>query len=114
MLLAILMTSGAILTTTSILALLMLYQLKQSNDAVSSTEAIFAADTGIEWQSCLLFKSSAECPTPILENATFTIEVASSSNSITIYSKGYASGLACKNNLSQCRSLRFLKSVFMY
>ena len=48
MLMTVIMLSGAILASTSLAGLLILYQLRQSTDSASSTKAIFAADAGIE------------------------------------------------------------------
>ena len=52
MLLTTVMLSAAILSATSLAALLVLYQLRQTSDVAASTKAIFAADSGIE---CILF-----------------------------------------------------------
>ncbi len=48
MLMTVIMLSGAILASTSLAGLLILYQLRQSTDSASSTKAIFAADAGTE------------------------------------------------------------------
>lgn len=53
MLLTVMMLTGVILSTTSLVALLVLYQLRQTTDVIASSQAIFAADAGIE---CALFK----------------------------------------------------------
>ncbi len=55
MLLTTLALGGAILGATSIAGILMLYQIRATTDAVSSAEAIFAADAGIEWAQFDLF-----------------------------------------------------------
>jgi len=49
MLLTVILLSGAVLASTSLAGLLILYQLRQATDTKSSMQAIFAADTGIEW-----------------------------------------------------------------
>ena len=49
MLLAIITLGGAILGATTIAGLLILFQVKATEDAVHSTQAIFAADSGTEW-----------------------------------------------------------------
>lgn len=49
MLLTVVLLSGAVLASTSLAGLLILYQLRQATDAKSSMRAIFAADSGIEW-----------------------------------------------------------------
>ena len=56
MLLTVMLLSSAILGATSLAALLVLYQLRQATDAKASTQAIFAADSGIE---CVLFEKIA-------------------------------------------------------
>lgn len=60
MLVTVLTLSGTMLAVTAIAALLMIYQARQSVDAVNSAKAIFAADAGLEFQ---LFKSfrSGQC-----------------------------------------------------
>jgi len=52
MLLAVVLLSGAILSAVSLSGLLVLFQLKQTTGVKESTQAIFAADSGIE---CVLF-----------------------------------------------------------
>lgn len=49
MLLTVILLSGAVLASTSLAGLLVLYQLRQATDAKGSMQAIFAADSGIEW-----------------------------------------------------------------
>lgn len=48
MLITVMMLSAAILASTSLAGLLILYQLRQATDATASTKAIFAADAGLE------------------------------------------------------------------
>ncbi len=49
MLIAVLSLGGVILGATTIAGLLTLYQLRASNDAEHSAQALFAADSGVEW-----------------------------------------------------------------
>lgn len=49
MLLTVVLLSGVILASTSLAGLLVLYQLKLATNIKTSTQAIFAADAGIEW-----------------------------------------------------------------
>ncbi|OGI98321.1 hypothetical protein A3H53_04885 [Candidatus Nomurabacteria bacterium RIFCSPLOWO2_02_FULL_40_10] len=49
MLLTVVLLSGAVLASTSLASLLILYQLRQATDAKGSMKAVFAADAGIEW-----------------------------------------------------------------
>lgn len=53
----VVMLTGVILSTTSLVALLVLYQLRQTGDIVASNQAIFAADAGIE---CAFYKKFKE------------------------------------------------------
>ena len=48
MLITVVMLSGAVLASTSLAGLLILYQLRQATDAKASMQAIFAADAGLE------------------------------------------------------------------
>ena len=48
MLLTVTVLSAGILGATSVAATLMLYQIRQANDILNSTQAIYAADAGIE------------------------------------------------------------------
>ena len=57
MLLTVMLLTGVILSTTSLAALITLYQMRQATDAASSSQAIFAADAGIE---CALYKKFKE------------------------------------------------------
>lgn len=54
MILTVLLLSSAILSATAISALLVLFQLRQVSDIKASTQAIFAADAGIE---CVLYEA---------------------------------------------------------
>lgn len=53
MLLTVMLLTGVILSTTSLVALITLYQIRQTTDVTASNQAIFAADAGIE---CALYK----------------------------------------------------------
>lgn len=57
LLLTVVMLTGVILSTTSFVALLVLYQLRQTGDVIASNQAIFAADAGIE---CAFYKKFKE------------------------------------------------------
>jgi len=54
MILTVMLLSGAILSASALAALLVLFQLRQASDIKSSTQAIFAADSGIE---CILYEA---------------------------------------------------------
>lgn len=67
MLLSVLIISGAILGATAIAGLLMLNQVRQATNVSLSTQALFAADTGIEWELFKLFKPDILADNPDLE-----------------------------------------------
>ena len=85
MLLTVLIVSGTILGATTIAGLLMLYQLRQATDFGRSLQALFAADTGLEWQLYRKFAETDEgkiYPKPLLgtdTDADFTVTTTSSS-----------------------------------
>lgn len=57
MLMTVLIISGTILGATTIAGLLTLYQLRQSANVSDSAKAIYAADTGIEYELFRIFKT---------------------------------------------------------
>lgn len=66
MLLAVLVLSGTILGATTIAGLLMLNQIWQATNVGHSTQAIFAADTGVEWELFKLFQPDTADANPDL------------------------------------------------
>lgn len=50
MILAVLALGGALLGATTIAGFLMLYQIRATTDVENSAKAIFAADSGVEWE----------------------------------------------------------------
>ena len=56
MLLTVLVLSGSILGDSTIVGYLMLLRVRASSDITNSTKAVFAADTGIEWELYKCFK----------------------------------------------------------
>ncbi len=69
MLLTALILGGSILGASTIAGYLMLLQIRGASDITNSTKAIFAADTGIEWELYKQFKDSGY-PKPSLSNNT--------------------------------------------
>lgn len=59
MIITVVMMGGILLSATAIAGLLLVYQIRQSNDSVSSAKAFFAADAGMEAVSWCWFKG---CP----------------------------------------------------
>ncbi len=57
MLLTVLIVSGTVLGATTVAGLLMRYQIRQATNFGQSLQALFAADTGLEWE---LYKKFAE------------------------------------------------------
>jgi hypothetical protein len=86
MLLTVVLLSGVILGTTAISGILMLNQVRQATNATDSQKAIFAADTGIEWELYKRFKDK-NYPQPILGNGAI-FETASTTGRIK--STGYS------------------------
>ena len=91
---------GMLLSAASMSGILLLYQIRNTNDAVNSAKAIFAADAGIEAASFCLFSSRGNgCdPKAIAEGITFEdpnvnieLNLISSPSLITIESRGFAS-----------------------
>lgn len=69
MLLTITVLSGTFLTATALIGFLIIHEIRQATDIANSTKAIFAADTGIEWELYRSFKYPAS-PRPHLTNET--------------------------------------------
>ncbi|MFH0712546.1 MAG: hypothetical protein V2A55_01680 [Candidatus Jorgensenbacteria bacterium] len=61
MILSVVMLGGILLSAASIAGLLMVYQIRASNDAVNSAKAVFAADAGVEAVAWCLGKGP-DCP----------------------------------------------------
>ncbi len=99
MLVTVIALSGIVLSATTVAGILMLYQIRQSTDAGNSTKAIFAADTGIEWEFYRFFKDPTYPKPTFTNDADFTIACDSTLStspdgtnieSITIKSNGKA------------------------
>jgi len=61
-LIAIISIGGVILGATTLAGFLLLYQINATTDAVNSVQAIFAADTGINWALYDYYKSAVTLP----------------------------------------------------
>lgn len=55
MILSIILLGGLLLGASAVAGLLTVFQIRQSNSAVYSTQAIFAADAGLEWASYVCY-----------------------------------------------------------
>ena len=88
MLLTVVILTSTILATTAIAGFLTLLQLKQAGGASDSMRAIFAADTGLEWELYKHFKDPAY-PQPTMDNgASFRITPTTGGVKSTGYSDG--------------------------
>ena len=75
MLLTVLVLGASILAASTIAGYLTLLKIRTASDVMNSTKAIFAADTGVEWELYVMFKDPTY-PQPVLTNgATFTATV---------------------------------------
>ncbi|MBI2406017.1 MAG: hypothetical protein HYV25_00350 [Candidatus Harrisonbacteria bacterium] len=97
MLMVVVLLSGVLLGVTAIAGFLTLHQLRLATSAADSTRAIFAADTGVEWEFYKHFRcaSAASSPTrcgeppPVLANGeVFVTEPSPGGDSVK--STGYA------------------------
>lgn len=64
MIITVLTLGGTLLGATTIAGLLMLYQIRQATDLKNSAQAIFAADTGIEWGLYRFFQCNGNSSPP--------------------------------------------------
>lgn len=68
MLLTVLVLGGSILGASTIAGYLMLLKIRTSSDITNSTKAIYAADSGIEWELYKYFKDKPDYAQPALSN----------------------------------------------
>ncbi len=68
MLFTVLILSGTLLAVTVIAGILTVYQIRASSDSVRSTQALYAADAGIEQELYRWFKDNANCHQPLPSN----------------------------------------------
>jgi hypothetical protein len=100
MILSVMMLGGILLSASAIAGLLMLYQIKASNDAVASAKAVFAADAGLESVTWCVLKGSGtnacvDGRVPItFDDSTVSIDAGSQTvnGEIIVTSRGYAAG----------------------
>ncbi len=87
LLLTMIILSATMLTAT-LIATIVIIQFKLSSDINNSTIAIYAADSGVEWQLYQV-RNGASVPVPVMSNgATITTTVTGSSPNFTIKSLG--------------------------
>jgi len=56
LLMSVIMMGGALLGAAAIAGVLMLFQVRQANNAADSARALFAADAGLEWRTYCVLK----------------------------------------------------------
>lgn len=99
MILTVLVLSGTVLAVTTVAGVLMIYQIRQTGNVTDSARAIFAADTGLEWERYKKFKNP-DYPKPIFENQT-DVETSITDNGNAIKSIGIS------GNVRRAFELRF-------
>lgn len=93
MVLSVLMLGGVLLGVSALAGLLMVYQIRQANDAVNSARAFFAADAAMEWQTYNIYKASttpAEPPLFTVSGVTATATIIFPPGEIVIRSQGFS------------------------
>ena len=101
MLLTVLIVSGTILGATTIAGILTLNQIRQSTNVINSLQAVFAADTGLEWELYKLFRDSTY-PKPELDKADFVTETITGAEQLEFRSVGCAGAKFEDVSTSQC------------
>lgn len=92
MLLTVLIISGTVLGATTIAGLLTLNQIRQTTNVINSTQALYAADAGLEWHLYTSFVD-ADYPKPQMEEADFITEELTNAGRIEFRSIGCAGAL---------------------
>ncbi len=92
MILTTLILSGTILAAVTIAGLLMLYQIRQSGNAVQSGRAIFVADAGLEFELYKFYTKECGYPEPDFDitNVQLFSEPTISGNDVVFISNSLA------------------------
>ena len=111
MLLTVLILGGVVLGASSIGGLLMLNQLKQANLVTDSTEAVFAADSGLEYALFTKFKIPTY-PKPSFDRANFITTFEGTDEFMKFRSIGCSgsvtlSGMGCGRRANRSEELTF-------
>ena len=105
MMMAIVMMGGVLLSAAAIAGLLMVFQIRESNDSVNSTRAFFAADAALEWEIYNQLQAGGTLSNIVFDDPYISADATSSVDSvtgeITMDSEGYSG-----------HSARSLESVF--
>lgn len=113
MVISVVMLGGILLSAAAIAGLLMVYQIRSSNDVVNSAKAVFAADAGIEIATWCIYKVG-NCPNNFTSRSSlpvnfsdpgvsFEVDLNLTPTDITITSRGFSAG---------GRIVRMLETVF--
>lgn len=81
MIMVIIMIGGLLLSATAIAGILMIYQIRQANDAASSAQAFFAADAALEWQLAVTYAGYNGNENPL--NSIFTSGSLTATSTVT-------------------------------
>jgi hypothetical protein len=76
-LLTVLVLGGALLGVSTIAGYLMVLKIREASDVTNATKAIYAAETGIQWELYKTFKNNSASDVPVMTNKT-TFESSSS------------------------------------
>lgn len=101
MLLTVLIVSGTILGATTIAGLLMIYQIRQATNFGQSLQALFAADTGLEWK---LYQSFVDpsYPQPTMSSESMSEFVVEGDTLSSIRSVGCAGAVLSGTPVGRC------------
>lgn len=107
MILSVMLLTTGILGAASIVGLLMIYEIRYTGDVVSSAQAVFAADAGIECASYQHYKDSTylcgteAAPIALSNGATFRVELK------TVGLKEYAISYGRSKSIGRAFQLEF-------
>lgn len=68
MLVSVIMLGGILASAVGIAGVLMVFQIRQSNEAARSAEAFYAADAGLEWTTYNQFNTAVALPSSTFSN----------------------------------------------
>ena len=115
MLLSVLLISTAVLGAASLAGLLVLFQLRQTGDAETSAQAIFAADAGIERVLYERYQNpvvTSQCDAG--ENVAFEISSESDPDTFTVANIQYLVGGDCEEAKSAALAGRSARALQIY
>ncbi len=90
LLITVLLLGGSTIAASTIAGFLLLRSIRQSSDIANSTKAVFAADTGIEWDLYRRFKDNSYPKPQLTNDASFdVVSTATSTRSVGESGKSY-------------------------